>query len=152
MKLQIFILHALLFFAVITRGKPEQIGERAGAFRNASNKIDTDKATEIIDTVGPRRANNAFTRVNEGKEPYTTYDKAKIKVGEMWDDVKSKFTETRGSIGREKTVLGKYPEYLERADELNAHRFDIPTSVWKEISEPERWAANKKLLEWWTGE
>src|SRR3989338_8642473 len=105
MKVQIIELNSLLlFFLISTNGKPEQMGERAAKFRTTSNKIDNDGATNVIDKLGPKRANNAFERVNKGKEPYTITDKARIKVGEAWDDVKNKFTETRGSVSSEKSI------------------------------------------------
>ena len=46
-----------------------------------------------------------------------------------------------------KTVLGHYPAYTELAEQLGARRFNIPTSVWKKMSEAERWAANTKFLD-----
>ncbi len=45
------------------------------------------------------------------------------------------------------TVLGKYPEYLDLASELNAKRFDIPDDIWKNMTNSERWAANVKFLD-----
>ena len=46
-----------------------------------------------------------------------------------------------------KTVLGHFPEYLEVADELAAHRFDIPMETWTKMSQAERWAANQAFLD-----
>lgn len=45
------------------------------------------------------------------------------------------------------TVLGRYPEYLSLANELNAKKFNIPINIWDKMSEAERWAANKKFLD-----
>lgn len=50
-------------------------------------------------------------------------------------------------IKRETAVLGKFPEYLEKANALNARRFNIPANVWAKMSEVERWAANQKFLD-----
>ncbi len=44
-------------------------------------------------------------------------------------------------------VLGKFPDYLKRSDELGAKRFNIPTSVWNRMSATEQWAANQKFLD-----
>src|SRR5690606_20647814 len=45
------------------------------------------------------------------------------------------------------SVLGHHPEYIDLANEINARRFNIPTEVWKEMSDPERWVANQKFLD-----
>jgi len=45
------------------------------------------------------------------------------------------------------TVLGHFPEYLQKADELGARRFSIPTQIWASMGEGQRWAANEKFLE-----
>jgi hypothetical protein len=39
------------------------------------------------------------------------------------------------------------PEYVEKATELGARRFNIPTSVWNKMSSAEQWAANQKFLD-----
>src|SRR5205814_2331867 len=44
-------------------------------------------------------------------------------------------------------VLGQYPEYIELADTLNAQRFNIPSEVWRNMSDDERWKANQKFLD-----
>ena len=54
------------------------------------------------------------------------------------------FGSTAG-VGR--TVLGHFPEYLEKAKELGANRFSIPTSAWEQMSTTARWAANQKFLD-----
>lgn len=43
------------------------------------------------------------------------------------------------------TVLGHHPEYSDLADRLGHRRFDIPTSVWDEMSDAQRWTANQKF-------
>ena len=45
------------------------------------------------------------------------------------------------------TVLGKYPKYLQVADDLNARRFNIPPEIWNKMTPDEQWAANVKFLE-----
>ncbi len=45
------------------------------------------------------------------------------------------------------TVLGKYPDYINLADDLGAKRFNVPTEVWNRMSKEEQWAANKKFLD-----
>lgn len=45
------------------------------------------------------------------------------------------------------TVLGHHPKYLNLADSLGHRRFDIPTSVWDEMSDAQRWTANQKFLD-----
>ncbi|MEH6305236.1 DUF6443 domain-containing protein [Olivibacter sp. CPCC 100613] len=45
------------------------------------------------------------------------------------------------------TVLGKYPDYINLASQLNARRFSIPSSVWNKMSPAEQWAANVKFLD-----
>jgi len=49
--------------------------------------------------------------------------------------------------GGGKTVLGRYPRYVELSDELNARRFQIPDEVWKRMTEDEMWAANRRFLD-----
>jgi len=46
-----------------------------------------------------------------------------------------------------KTVLGRFPEYVELSDKLGARRFDIPKGVWDKMSDAEKWTANKKFLD-----
>ncbi|HRT29095.1 MAG TPA: hypothetical protein P5527_04825 [Kiritimatiellia bacterium] len=46
-----------------------------------------------------------------------------------------------------KTVLGKYPDYINLAEDLGAKRFNIPARVWDKMSKAEQWAANKKFLD-----
>ena len=46
-----------------------------------------------------------------------------------------------------KTVLGKYPDYIDLAEGLGARRFNVPTSIWNKMSKAEQWAANKKFLD-----
>ncbi len=54
-------------------------------------------------------------------------------------------------VGREgkngKTVLGHYPAYVEKANELGAKRFNIPEQIWEKMPETEKWAANQKFLD-----
>lgn len=56
-------------------------------------------------------------------------------------------TATEASSARGRVVLGHYPEYVEKANELNARRFTVPESVWNKMSESERWMANQKFLD-----
>lgn len=49
---------------------------------------------------------------------------------------------TRGT-----SVLGSYPKYLEKAAELGAKRFNIPTPIWEKMSDAQRWGANQKFLD-----
>ncbi len=44
-------------------------------------------------------------------------------------------------------VLGHYPEYVGRADELGARRFSVPDDVWARMTPAEQWAANRKFLD-----
>jgi RHS repeat-associated protein len=46
-----------------------------------------------------------------------------------------------------KTVLGKYPYYINYARDLSAKRFSIPKDVWSKMSKAEQWEANKKFLD-----
>jgi hypothetical protein len=43
--------------------------------------------------------------------------------------------------------LGKYPDYINLASELNAKRFNIPTEIWRKMTPAEQWAANQKFLD-----
>ena len=45
-----------------------------------------------------------------------------------------------------KTVLGKFPDYLNFAEEIGAKRFNIPTKTWNKMTKAEQWAANTKFL------
>ena len=49
--------------------------------------------------------------------------------------------------GSGKTVLGRYPRYVELSDKLNARRFQIPDAVWERMTPAEQWAANKAFLD-----
>jgi hypothetical protein len=44
-------------------------------------------------------------------------------------------------------VIGKFPRYLELAEELGAKRFNIPPNIASEMSEAQMWAANVKFLD-----
>jgi RHS repeat-associated protein len=44
-------------------------------------------------------------------------------------------------------VLGHFPEYIELADEIGAHRFSMPKDVWRRMTPGERRAANQKTLD-----
>jgi RHS repeat-associated protein len=52
---------------------------------------------------------------------------------------------TANKIGQ--IVLGKFPRYLDVADELGAKKLDIPGKIWEKMSEEDRWVANKKFLD-----
>lgn len=43
------------------------------------------------------------------------------------------------------TVLGHHREYLEKAAELGARRFNVPMKIWEGMTDTERWAANQKV-------
>jgi hypothetical protein len=43
-------------------------------------------------------------------------------------------------------VLGHFPEYLVRAEQLGARHFNIPANVWATMSPLQRWSANEKFL------
>lgn len=45
------------------------------------------------------------------------------------------------------SVIGHCPDYLKRAEEPGARRFNAPEAVWNRMTEAERWAANQKLLD-----
>jgi hypothetical protein len=44
-------------------------------------------------------------------------------------------------------VLGRFPAYIDMADELGAHRFAIPTEVWNRMAPGQQWAANQRALD-----
>ncbi|MCK5600802.1 RHS repeat-associated core domain-containing protein, partial [Candidatus Pacearchaeota archaeon] len=44
-------------------------------------------------------------------------------------------------------VLGKYPDYINKAIALRARRFSIPTEIWNKMSKAEQWVANQKFLD-----
>jgi hypothetical protein len=44
-------------------------------------------------------------------------------------------------------VLGKYPEYVNLADDLGARRFSVPDEVWNRMSDAERRTANQTFLD-----
>ena len=46
-----------------------------------------------------------------------------------------------------KTVLGKFPDYMNLARDLGARRFSIPTNIWNKMTSAEQWAANQKFLD-----
>jgi len=48
-------------------------------------------------------------------------------------------------VGR--TVLGKYPDYVNLAESIGARRFNIPTNIWNKMSPAEQWAANQRFLD-----
>ncbi len=45
------------------------------------------------------------------------------------------------------TVLGKYPDYINLAEQLGAKRFNVPTNIWNKMSAAEQWGANQKFLD-----
>ena len=45
------------------------------------------------------------------------------------------------------TVLGKYPKYINDANDIGGNKFDIPTEVWNNMTDAEKWTANKKFLD-----
>ncbi|MFN0062272.1 MAG: FG-GAP-like repeat-containing protein [Myxococcaceae bacterium] len=44
-------------------------------------------------------------------------------------------------------VLGHFPQYLQRAKELNARAFNVPTRFWDAMSKEAQWAANQRFLD-----
>jgi RHS repeat-associated protein len=54
---------------------------------------------------------------------------------------------TANAAKQGKTVLGKFPDYLDLASELGAKRFNIPTNIWNKMTSAEQWAANVKFLD-----
>jgi hypothetical protein len=44
-------------------------------------------------------------------------------------------------------VLGRYPAYIDTANELAAKRFSVPEDIWKKMSDAEKWTANQKFLD-----
>ncbi len=45
------------------------------------------------------------------------------------------------------TVLGKYPDYINLAENLGARKFSVPTKFWNRMSASEQWIANQKFLD-----
>ena len=76
------------------------------------------------------------------------------KVDKIGRTVVESFDEGPGlSIGSDdvgkagKTVLGKFPDYINLAGEIGANKFNIPTKIWNKMSKTEQWRANKKFLD-----
>jgi hypothetical protein len=44
-------------------------------------------------------------------------------------------------------VLGHYPEYVTKAQQLGARYFSVPADVWEKMGDAERWAANQRFLD-----
>ncbi len=53
----------------------------------------------------------------------------------------------RAGAGAGKTVLGKFPDYVNLAESIGARRFSIPTSVWNKMSPAQQWGANQRFLD-----
>ena len=45
------------------------------------------------------------------------------------------------------TVLGKFPDYVNLAEDLGANSFNMPGEIWGKMTKAEQWAANKRFLE-----
>jgi hypothetical protein len=45
------------------------------------------------------------------------------------------------------SVLGKYPDYINLAEQLGAKRFSVPSNIWNKMSAAEQWGANQKFLD-----
>lgn len=45
------------------------------------------------------------------------------------------------------TVLGSYPYYLDKAQELGARVFSVPTDIWNTMTREEQWIMNKQFLD-----
>jgi hypothetical protein len=52
-----------------------------------------------------------------------------------------------GALSKGITVLGHFPEYLEKAEELGARRFNIPGEIWAAMTEQGKLAAETKFLD-----
>ena len=50
-------------------------------------------------------------------------------------------------VKRGVSVLGHFPDYLKRAEEIGARRFSVPERIWEKMTDAERWAANRKFLD-----
>lgn len=69
-------------------------------------------------------------------------------IGQGADDVLKGVARAGASEGQRGTaVLGHFPEYLQKADQLGARRFNIPADVYAKMSPSERWAANQRFLD-----
>jgi len=53
----------------------------------------------------------------------------------------------KGATAAERTVLGKFPDYVNLAEGIGARRFSIPTNVWNKMSPAEQWVANERFLD-----
>lgn len=45
------------------------------------------------------------------------------------------------------TILGKFPKYVELAEEIGARYFNVPSNIWAKMSLTEQWAANVRFLD-----
>jgi hypothetical protein len=45
------------------------------------------------------------------------------------------------------TVLGRYPDYINIADDVGGKVFSIDVNLWNSLSEAERWALNQQFLD-----
>jgi RHS repeat-associated protein len=54
---------------------------------------------------------------------------------------------TQGETRVSRTVLGKFPDYVNLADDIMARRFSIPPDVWHRMTAAEQWAANQRFLD-----
>ncbi|MFH1830520.1 MAG: M48 family metalloprotease [Pseudomonadota bacterium] len=55
--------------------------------------------------------------------------------------------ESSVNVKKNCTVLGRYPRYIELANEIGARKFDVPMNVWNKMTAAEKWAANQKFLD-----
>jgi hypothetical protein len=79
--------------------------------------------------------------------PFATGGGAAIRAAAHADDLARAGRMLDNTLSGGRSVLGHHPEYLKVASDLGAKRFDVPESIWKAMSEPERWAANRKFLD-----
>lgn len=94
-------------------------------------------AAEII--LGAKGTNRLIPRPT----PKTVLDDA----ARLTDDAITPTTPRAVDAADDVVVLGKYPDYVNLADDLGARRFNVPDSVWKGMSNAERWAANQRFLD-----
>jgi RHS repeat-associated protein len=94
---------------------------------------------DAVNTVGKNVAGSLLMATPIGGE-----EKAGVELAEEGAKV-LKGSEAATKAGQ--TVLGKFPDYLKLADQLNAKKFNIPASVWNKMSKAEQWGANQKFLD-----
>ncbi|MCX6207171.1 MAG: DUF6443 domain-containing protein [Bacteroidetes bacterium] len=56
-------------------------------------------------------------------------------------------TEGVAAVKAGTTILGKFPKYVELAEEIGARYFNVPSNIWAKMTPSEQWAANVKFLD-----